>query len=49
GYILGNAGILHSIAQILIAYSILVFTVLSVSAIATNGAVRGGGVYFMIS
>uniref|UniRef100_A0A0K2T689 Solute carrier family 12 member 9 n=1 Tax=Lepeophtheirus salmonis TaxID=72036 RepID=A0A0K2T689_LEPSM len=49
GYILGNAGILHSLLQIVIAYGILVFTILSVSAIATNGAVKGGGVYFMIS
>lgn len=49
GYIVGNAGFALTMLQLVVAYCILLCTVMSISAIATNGAVKGGGVYFMIS
>lgn len=49
GYIVGNAGILYACLMLVLAYLILTATILSICAIATNGAVKGGGVYFMLS
>ena len=49
GYVVGNAGVSGSVLMILISCIILVSTMLSLSAIATNGAVEGGGVYFMLT
>lgn len=44
----GHAGLLQALAMLLVAYIILALTVLSVCAIATNGAVRGGGAYCIL-
>jgi hypothetical protein len=49
GWGTGNAGIVGMVLVFLIAETICVMTVLSLSAIVTNGAMSGGGAYFMIS
>lgn len=49
GFILGQAGILGMFFLLTISYGIDLLTTLSVSAIATNGTVKGGGAYYMIS
>lgn len=49
GFILGQTGILGMLLLLTISYGIDLLTTLSVSAIATNGTVKGGGAYYMIS
>ncbi|MGH0186334.1 UNVERIFIED_CONTAM: hypothetical protein FKN15_021207 [Acipenser sinensis] len=48
-WIVGQAGIALSCAIILIATVVTTITGMSTSAIATNGFVRGGGAYYLIS
>jgi amino acid transporter len=49
GKVIGEAGIQNALLILLISTSITFLTGLSISAIATNTPVRGGGAYFMIS
>jgi len=49
GYVVGNAGLLRALAILAIAKSISLLTTLSLSAVATNQQVKGGGAYFLIS
>ncbi|KAG6175174.1 hypothetical protein E4U51_006007 [Claviceps purpurea] len=49
GLILGQVGFLGIVGLLVTAYSIDLLTTLSLSAIASNGEVRGGGAYYLIS
>ncbi|KAJ5080455.1 solute carrier family 12 [Anaeramoeba ignava] len=49
GWILGESGYLEMITMYILAFLIITLTVLSISAIATNGRMGVGGAYYMIS
>ncbi|MFW5859620.1 MAG: amino acid permease [Planctomycetota bacterium] len=49
GQVVGNAGIWQALLIVILAKTITLLTALSLSAIATNSRVEGGGAYFMIS
>ncbi len=49
GYCVGQAGVRHAIAIVLISKAITTLTALSLSAIATNTRPKGGGAYYLIS
>jgi len=49
GWVVGNVGILRTLLIVTLANGITFLTALSVSSIATNQRVRGGGAYYMIS
>ncbi|KAJ1820082.1 hypothetical protein LPJ75_001029, partial [Coemansia sp. RSA 2598] len=49
GYFLGQIGIVGTICSFLCGYLVTTMTTLSISAISTNGTVKGGGPYYMLS
>ncbi len=49
GQVVGRAGLFYAIAIVLAANAITLLTSLSLSAIATNTRVKGGGAYYLIS
>lgn len=48
-FLVGEAGLLLTIALILLCTMVTLLTTISLSALATNGIVKGGGVYFLAS
>ncbi|MCO5592466.1 hypothetical protein L7F22_046468 [Adiantum nelumboides] len=49
GFILGQVGLVGALLLLTLSYAVDTLTVMSVSAISTNGQVRGGGAYYLIS
>lgn len=49
GWIVAEAGIIEALIIIAISAFVCVITTLSLSAISTNGEVKGGGIYYIIS
>ncbi|RMZ91572.1 hypothetical protein DV736_g1181, partial [Chaetothyriales sp. CBS 134916] len=49
GFILGQSGVIGMLGMLIAAYVIDLITTLSISAVASNGTVRGGGAYYLIS
>lgn len=48
GFILGQMGVAGTMLLLVMSYTIDVLTTLLISAILTNGTVKGGGAYYMI-
>lgn len=49
GFIIGQAGLLGSLALLIVSYAIDALTSMSISAISTNGVVRAGGIFYLAS
>ncbi|XP_055540549.1 bumetanide-sensitive sodium-(potassium)-chloride cotransporter isoform X1 [Wyeomyia smithii] len=48
-WVVGQAGIVQGVVLVLITTVVTAITSLSMSAISTNGVIKGGGTYYMIS
>ncbi len=49
GWVVGQAGLIATIAIILLAHTISITTGLSISSIATDKKIKAGGIYYMLS
>ena len=48
-WVVGQAGIFESLAVITLANTVTLITSISMSAVSTNGKIKGGGIYYMLS
>lgn len=48
-WLVGQAGILEGLSIITLANLVTLITAISMSAVSTNGKIRGGGIYYMLS
>ena len=48
-WVVGQAGILEGLAILVLSNVVTAITTISMSAVSTNGLVKGGGIYYMIS
>eukprot|EP00817_Percolomonadidae_sp_ATCC50343_P000326 CAMPEP_0117431774 /NCGR_PEP_ID=MMETSP0758-20121206/11317_1 /TAXON_ID=63605 /ORGANISM="Percolomonas cosmopolitus, Strain AE-1 (ATCC 50343)" /LENGTH=934 /DNA_ID=CAMNT_0005221137 /DNA_START=25 /DNA_END=2826 /DNA_ORIENTATION=- len=49
GMVVGQSGVWIASAMFSVAYLVVLLTTLSISAVSTNGKVKGGGAYYLIS
>ena len=48
-WVVGQAGLVEALAIITLANVVTTITAISMSAVCTNGQIKGGGIYYMIS
>ncbi|XP_058058026.1 bumetanide-sensitive sodium-(potassium)-chloride cotransporter-like [Anopheles bellator] len=48
-WVVGEAGIIQTLVIIALSYTVCVMTTLSLSALCTNGQIKSGGLYYIIS